>query len=705
MNMVKSGKQQKQRFSIQYKIMIAVALLMVLTVTVLNVSSIKLAKKAVEEKVEKHLIDNAKNTAKIVDLSIEADFVHLQTIARMSMMKNLEIPYAEKAKRLNKEADLMKTFNLYIADAKGTLYLENGAKSYVGDRSFYKKAMNGITNITEPYKDRITGELVISVCTPIYDDQKNVISAIIADYPGLELLKYIKDIVVGETGYCYIVGETGTTIAHKKENRVMEKENLIEMAKTDETHKSNAELIQKAMNSEKPAVGFYEHLGTSNIAAFAKIKTTGWTVIVKAPIHEFMGTVGELIKLITIAGVIIGLLVLAIISFLIYRMLKPLKITVNALKNISQGEGDLTVRLDVKGNDEMTDLSLYFNQTIEKINHSMSSVLNTSEDMKKIGETLSSNMTETASSINQISANIEGVKGQVIDQSSGVTETSATMEEIIRTIHSLDERIANQVQSLQELMQIIKDSDATTAETRNILDENDALIADLVSESSEGKEVISESAEEVKNILDESGSLMEASNIIQNIASQTNLLAMNAAIEAAHAGDAGKGFAVVADEIRKLAEESSSQAKVITAALKNLSTEIEMVSKSSNNIGESFMSIFDKVNQVKARSAGIMEIAKTRKEQSDKLLGLVQNVDGITTEVKDGSAEMLRGGEQVATEMRKLDELTRIITDSMNEMAAGATQINNAVQEVNDLSQDNKESIKILSEEVNKFKV
>ncbi|PIE97754.1 MAG: methyl-accepting chemotaxis protein, partial [Treponema sp.] len=129
------------------------------------------------------------------------------------------------------------------------------------------------------------------------------------------------------------------------------------------------------------------------------------------------------------------------------------------------------------------------------------------------------------------------------------------------------------------------------------------------------------------------------------------------------------------------------------------------VSRSSNNIGASFALIFDKVNQVKMRSAGIMKIAETRREQSKQLLQLIEKVDGITSEVKEGSAEMLRGGEQVSDEVRKLDELTRIITNRMNEMATGAVQINASVQEVNDLTQQNKESIKNLLEEVNKFKV
>ncbi len=144
---------------------------------------------------------------------------------------------------------------------------------------------------------------------------------------------------------------------------------------------------------------------------------------------------------------------------------------------------------------------------------------------------------------------------------------------------------------------------------------------------------------------------------------------------------------------------------MITTSLKNLSSEIGGISTASSNIGESFMSIFGKVNQVKQRSAGIMKIAGTRKEQSDKLLHLIESIKGVTDEVKNGSAEMLKGGEQVAHEMRRLDELTRIISDSMNEMAVGASQINQTVQEVNDLTQQNKDSINNLSVEVKKFKV
>ena len=559
--------------------------------------------------------------------------------------------------------------------------------------------------MSEPFTSLINGQMVIVIAVPIYDEHGNFHDILAATIDGFTMCEAVSQLIIEETGSCSVINSKGITIADPDKTLVQNQFDVIQEAVKNPAFASLSAFVQTMLKSQDTTIGYYEYNKLKRMASYAAMKTTGWKIAVYAPIDEAMQTVSTLRQSLSIIGIIILLITLTVIYIVTNGIVTPIRKIVKALQNIAQGEGDLTVRLPIQGNDEITDMSEYFNETIEKIGTSVKKVGITSDSMEEIGSELSANMTETASAINEISANIEGVKQQTMTQAASVTETAATVEEIVRTIKQLNIGIETQAASVAQSSSSVEQMVANIASIGQTLAKTDSAINDLTSATGDGKATLVTSNTVTQKIAEESGSLLEASSVIQHIASQTNLLAMNAAIEAAHAGESGKGFAVVADEIRKLAEESSVQGKTITTTLKTLSSEIETLAASSKTVEGKFNAIFSLAEQVKEMSARLTEAMREQEHGSKEVLTAIKNINMVTVEVQAGSEEMLKGGEGVAAEMRKLDDLTRMITDSMNEMATGAVQINKAVQEVSEITQKNKRSIENLATEVSKFKI
>ena len=693
-----------KQFSIRYKIVLVFGLLIAVATVTEEVLALLKARQAVRTRVGLHLIGKANDTADIIDGKLDSFFQFMEGISGMHQLTDPSFSIADRLALLDEETKRSKwILDLQVSDPNGNAHTYSGV---VNDfkAAWFQTAINGGKVFSEPFKSAFDNSMVSIISLPLFGDGKKIIGTLNAVIDGFEISKNVKDIVVGKTGECYVVGSTGTIIAHKDSELVRNGFNPIEEAKTNPEYVSVADFIQKVLTSEKSQVEYYTYKGVSYIASYASLDMNDWKVVIRAPVNEFMGTVNTLRFSMIIVGIIILTITAIITYFIAYKMVAPVKLTVSALKDIAQGEGDLTVRLPVKGNDEITDLSEYFNEMISKIGTSVRGITEHTKVMERIGETLSSDMTETASAVNEISSNIDGVKQQTLTQAASVTETAGTIREIITTVNKLNGSIETQSESVARSSAAIEEMVANIASITNSLEKSDNMVKQLASATSEGKSTLVTSNSITQKIADESGGLIEASGVVQNIASQTNLLAMNAAIEAAHAGEAGKGFAVVADEIRKLAEESSMQGKTITDTLKKLSDDINGLSESSKIVEEKFNAIFQLSENVRGMSAELTAAMKEQENGSREVLSAIKNISSVTLEVKNGSEEMLTGGKGVAEEMEKLDKLTEIIKDSMNEMSAGVQQINNAVHEVNDLAQKNKDSIEGLAAVVEKFK-
>jgi methyl-accepting chemotaxis protein len=422
------------------------------------------------------------------------------------------------------------------------------------------------------------------------------------------------------------------------------------------------------------------------------------TNTVKAPVYTMIK-----ITLLISFGMLTAMAVAAV--FLSRSITKPIISVTATLKDIAEGEGDLTRVIPENGKDEITKLSHYFNQTLGKIKNLIITIKKQTTILSDTGNELSNNMTETAAAVNEITANIQSIKGRIINQSASVTETNATMEQITVNIDKLNGHVETQTTSVSQSSSAIEEMLANIQSVTNTLVKNTDNVNDLSSASEVGRTGLQEVAADIQTISRESEGLLEINSVMNNIASQTNLLSMNAAIEAAHAGEAGKGFAVVADEIRKLAESSGEQSKTVGTVLKSIKGSIEKISQSTGQVLAEFEAINNGVKIVADQEGNIRNAMEEQGQGSKQILGAIARLNEITQQVKGGSTEMLEGSKEVILESKNLEKVTQEITGSMNEMASGTEQINVAVHRVNEISNKNRENIDVLVQEVSKFKV
>jgi methyl-accepting chemotaxis protein len=403
-------------------------------------------------------------------------------------------------------------------------------------------------------------------------------------------------------------------------------------------------------------------------------ETVAGGTLVLMTVLEVLSTLGSLI-----AGLVL--------SFSISR---PLRSVVSQTASVSSG--DLTgqgTSAYLRRKDEIGALSRAVETMIGRLNDSIGLVAAGSAELTVSGQEIGRRMNETVTRVESIGTRLLTVDGHIGTQNQGFAETAARTEQILGHLERLDALIEAQAADLAQSSASVEQMTANTVSVAKNVEFMGEAFLQLQQASDDGQKKLSHVSQLIAQIADQSERLNEANLVISTLSSQTNLLAMNAAIEAAHAGDAGRGFAVVADEIRKLAELSAGQSKEIKKDVGTIRSFIENADEASQTANSSFSLILKQIESLGTFESLINEAIHEQRAGSQQLLEASSHINETTARIRSGSSQMLEDSRAIGARLSGLLEVSGQIQSNMDEIRDAASDIEGSVNQVRRAGQDN----------------
>jgi methyl-accepting chemotaxis protein len=690
--------------TIKQRLTLLISLLVILASVIIGAISVFTSMNIIEDNTENWMLNEASIGALLVNSAVSNSFDILKELTNIDAV--LSMDWERQRPFLRPYVADLEFEDIAVISPDGTArHVISGIVSDFSKREYVQRALRGeqaLSEVISPQASAVPVTYpVLNYVVPVRVDGR-VIGALLARTNALKLTTIITNIKARGHSYAFMINSKGEIIAHTVAPETV-MTNIIEAAKSDSMFVSLAGAFQYMIDHKQGGNVRYNIQGANMLCAFMPVGSYDMIIGLTSEKGSLMVEVMRLRNLIIIvvaALMAVGLGAALQIAGFIAKRLKNVRNTVARL-----GSGDFSQHHKVLAVDEIGAIAEALNQCMDNIKHLVKTIKERTSALSATGHDLAENMVKTTESMGRIEESMDNVEKRMENQSASVIETSSTMRQIINTINKLSDNVNSQSESVAQSSSAIEEMLANIESVTQTLVKNSESVRTLSKASDTGRTGLQEVAADIQEIARESEGLLEINSVMENIAGQTNLLSMNAAIEAAHAGDAGKGFAVVAAEIRKLAESSSEQSKTISGVLKKIKSSIDKITQSTNTVLNKFEDIEKGVKVVSQQEDHIRISMEEQSTGSKQILEAIGKLNDLTRQVKSGSSEMREGSKQVITESENLEQVTAEITTAMKDMGKGTHQIAIAVKRVNDSTTDNKENIAVLEKEVQKFKV
>ncbi|MEK4327769.1 methyl-accepting chemotaxis protein [Paenibacillus sp. FSL R7-0312] len=638
------------KLSLKVKMSILLFLIISVPLGISGAVSYQLASGALQKTIEEELRGTTNSTARAVEAELEAVGNNLGIASKNSVLadyaanpsaaslKSTAFNYVSGVQKDNAE----QMESLIIADTKGKVLITSSSESPgldVSDRAYFQEALQGKDAVSEVILSRETNEYIVAIARPLrVNDQ--ITGVLIGTALFGNIASPVTEVKIGENGYAYMIDRTGLIVSHPDQGKVL-KENV--------DANSNADLKEQVqlMKAGETGDGFYSYEGVHKYVSYQP--SGNWVVATTASVQEYMAPADE----------IRNTTLVIILSFIVVAMLAAYFFTtrniVNPIKKLERamglaGDGDLTVHTSIRSGDELQTLSESFNTMIdkqeaiiEKVRAGSVSLTSMSEEMAASSEEISASIQEISSSTQEIASGAENNNQSVINASQVLVQLSSLVQLAQSKASATSGNADNTNQAAQE-------GRARVISTVQAMD----TIHSSTKETEELLLTVSGLSEKVSTMI----------GTINKIAQQTNLLALNAAIEAARAGEHGLGFSVVAGEVRKLSDETHTQAGEITGLVSEMVSRITQAVDSMRGAAEAvesgvsivnetdrtFVHIIQSVERITENVQEILDITRDEVATSDQIIKLIDSM-GTISELAAANTENVSSAteEQAAT--------------------------------------------------------